>query len=268
MKSKIKMAAIGLVTGTLVFSTTAFVALANNSNYDTYKKGIFKLIESNNYTFEFDGAYKFKDGTYYEYKQKEMINKDKRFSENTDIINGEEISNYSYYNGPDSYIAYKDNEITSQSTTSYSYDYEPLKATEAQKKLFEIAVDLFVGDLKNNLISDGKTVSIELTEHQIPQIAHAFFDVMREAAETEMEFDYDGDDPSQQMVTKMMKLINTPSAKLKSASFEGEFDAEGYVTKGIIKFSIVTDTDSLDFTLDGKAYDIGNTVVNVPKTAE
>ncbi|MDR2938803.1 MAG: hypothetical protein LBV08_00610 [Clostridiales bacterium] len=272
MKKKLMMATIGLVTGVTVFSATAFVALANNSNYETYKRGFFKLLRSANYTMDIKAGFEFEDGDKIEMGALRYQDRDKYYEGSQTIINGEVVSDQAMYSDENESVHYRDNKITyayEYENDGSGYSYHEPEITASQEKLVDVVADLMLGDLKNSIVSEGNSIYIDVEEYQIPALAHAIFDVGRETVDRHANIDDEfGNGNEGEVAEKLYDLMTDPNSSIKSGNFEGAFDDSGYITKAKANVTIANGSSSIDFYFDFTFSDFGSTDVVKPDITE
>jgi hypothetical protein len=171
MKSKkIKIIMVTALTGCMLLAVTVVASASGSSGYETYKSAAKNLAVTSNATFS----------TSFEVKD----------NGNTDI-SGTSVEKLEGTNNS-SVINVKNGDVTKETETSridgksivkdgenyYSRDVKvndkmgkKFDASSSRSKLGEMVLDTLVGDVKNQFVVDGDTISVNLEGAQIPELA-------------------------------------------------------------------------------------------------
>lgn len=168
MKAK-KITAACLAAGLTLVGTAGLIAYAAGNPYENYKSTVVNTISEDNLTVRAsvqmkqngkviasgNAVYEKADGVQYASVAADVAGKS---------ITQEEYS--------DGYVKIKSDgsKYTEKSRKEKHTENEQL--TPNMIKLAEMTADLFVGDLSNQFVSSGDTVSVTLTDVQIPEIAN------------------------------------------------------------------------------------------------
>lgn len=241
-KNKLLFTSVGLLVGVTVFATTSFVALANNSGYENFKKALFKMKDVTNYEVQanveayYNGEYIGKSNAvtktnddnqnYYEITQ---------YSKDNEVI-----ENFISYDDSNTTTIYRNNEITSEQNSidsNYRNDSksEALKASET--KLYEALMDVMIGDSKNFIISDGNKVYANLDETQIPNLAQLGLsyasefskEMMSRSTETQSSSIHQG---------AMGDIKPLSQISIKNVDFKGEVGENNYIKTVYIEIEV------------------------------
>lgn len=234
MKRKVSVV-LALLASVCVFSTTAFVALANNSTYENYKKGLIELAEKGNY--EAEGSFKLSNGNEVIYEQNfvRVIEKDKSYINEKISRQGEQIVEYASYIAPEEHIYYTNGKISSKvEFDPYYSQTEPFSNNE--KRLINALIDLVIGDAKNYMISDQNRIYATITEEQVPEVVQTGFAVIAEQVQTFNE-SYNSEYSTNE--ERALKEIMTLSdASIKKISGEGELDENNNIKSLVMSIEI------------------------------
>lgn len=275
-KNKLLFSSVGLLVGVSIFATTAFVALANNSGYENFKKAIFKLNDATNYELE---------GTVEAYFNDEYIGKSSAITKRNDSNqNYYEINQYSkdnsvvenfiIYNDSKTTTTYKNNKIISEQN-SHDYNYlkgsksEALKASET--KLYESLMDVLIGDSKNFIISDDKKVYANLDETQIPNLAQV---VLAYVSEFSKEMMLNSTEKNGKMYESPISEFNYLSQiSIKNIDFKGELGEDKSIKNVYLEIKVGGIDDSqkyvtYTFKTNMDVKNVGSTEITKPNITE
>lgn len=176
MKTK-KITAVCMAAGLTLLGTAGVIAYASGNPYETYKSAVVSTISEDNLTAQATVQMK-QNGKViasgYGIYEKSA---DAQYANVTADVSGNSIVHEEY---SDSNIKVKSdgNQYTEKNKKEKSDKHEQL--TPNIIKLAEMTADLFVGDLTNQFTISGDTVSITLTDVQIPEIANVAVSVFTE----------------------------------------------------------------------------------------
>ena len=174
MKSKkIKTIMVTALTGCMLLSVTVVASANGDSGYETYKSAVKNIASTDNATFS----------TSFEVKDNGNINTSGTSVEKLENSNNSSITNI------------KIGDVTKETETSRIDGKTIIKdgenyfsgagngkeknmrmekkfdASSSRAKLGEMVLDTLVGDVKNQFVVDGDTISVNLEGAQIPEIA-------------------------------------------------------------------------------------------------
>ncbi len=168
MKTK-KITAVCMAAGLTLLGTAGVIAYASGNPYETYKSAVVSTISEDNLTAQATVQMK-QNGKviasgYGIYEKSAYA----QYANVTADVSGNSIVHEEYSDG---------NQYTEKNRKEKSDKHEQL--TPNMIKLAEMTADLFVGDLTNQFTINGDTVSITLTDVQIPEIANVAASVFTE----------------------------------------------------------------------------------------
>lgn len=176
MKTK-KITAVCMAAGLTLLGTAGVIAYASGNPYETYKSAVVSTISEDNLTAQATVQMK-QNGKViasgYGIYEKSA---DAQYANVTVDVSGNSIVHEEYSDG-NIKVKSDGNQYTEKNKKEKSDKHEQL--TPNMIKLAEMTADLFVGDLTNQFTISGDTVSITLTDVQIPEIANVAASVFTE----------------------------------------------------------------------------------------
>lgn len=176
MKTK-KITAVCMAAGLTLLGTAGVIAYASGNPYETYKSAVVSTISEDNLTAQATVQMK-QNGKViasgYGIYEKSA---DAQYANVTADVSGNSIVHEEYSDG-NIKVKSDGNQYTEKNKKEKSGKHEQL--TPNMIKLAEMTADLFVGDLTNQFTISGDTVSITLTDVQIPEIANVAASVFTE----------------------------------------------------------------------------------------
>lgn len=176
MKTK-KITAVCTAAGLTLLGTAGVIAYASGNPYETYKSAVVSTISEDNLTAQATVQMK-QNGKViasgYGIYEKSA---DAQYANVTADVSGNSIFHEEYSDG-NIKVKSDGNQYTEKNRKEKSDKHEQL--TSNMIKLAEMTADLFVGDLTNQFTISGDTVSITLTDVQIPEIANVAASVFTE----------------------------------------------------------------------------------------
>lgn len=168
MKAK-KITAVCMTAGLVLAGTAGIIAYAAGNPYESYKTAVVNTISEDNLTaraavqMKQNGKVIASGNAVYE-KASEV-----QYASVTADFAGQNMTQEEYSDG---IVKVKsDGSRYTEKSHKEKHD-ENEKLTPNMIKLAEMTADLFVGDLSNQFVSSGDTVSVSLTDVQIPEIAN------------------------------------------------------------------------------------------------
>ncbi len=176
MKTK-KITAVCTAAGLTLLGTAGVIAYASGNPYETYKSAVVSTISEDNLTAQATVQMK-QNGKVissgYGIYEKSA---DAQYANVTADVSGNSIFHEEYSDG-NIKVKSDGNQYTEKNRKEKSDKHE--QPTPNMIKLAEMTADLFVGDLTNQFTINGDTVSITLTDVQIPEIANVAASVFTE----------------------------------------------------------------------------------------
>lgn len=271
MKKKgLKIAIVALVVGTMLL-TYSFMAFASSgSGYETYKNAVVSTLLAKNSTIDAqftvtDNGNTVLTGT----TTKKIDNGNFSTKTNLNIMGLTNNVESSYDNG---------NLITEVNGKYYSMSgkrfdkMENLTSSSSTVKLAEVLADTLVGNVKNDFIENGQTISVNLQGSQIPELAKLAISAMAENMDRiKNHSSVDISNNGMASMKNIMSLIPTLSnIDVKSIGLTATVD--GNLLKSN-EFNIAisgTDTSgnvhNINLTVDANISNIGNTKIDTIDT--
>lgn len=176
MKTK-KITAVCMAVGITLLGTAGVIAYASGNPYETYKSAVVSTISEDNLTAQATVQMKQNGKVIASGHGIYEKSADSQYANVTADVSGNSIVHEEY---SDSNVKVKSDgsQYTEKIRKEKSNKHEQL--TPNMIKLAEMTADLFVGDLTNQFTISGDTVSITLTDVQIPEIANVAASVFTE----------------------------------------------------------------------------------------
>ena len=141
------------------------------------------------------------------------------------------------------------------------------KLTPNMIKLAEMTADLFVGDLSNQFVSHGDTISVSLTDVQIPEIAN-----VAASAFTEMNAGINNENGKNDLGDILLQEFPiTQNARIESVTMDADI-AKGNLSAQNMTIVISGQTSDgkdtqIDITINANVSDIGSTTPQMIDTS-
>lgn len=146
---------------------------------------------------------------------------------------------------------------------------ENLSASSSTVKLAEMLTDTLVGDVKNQFVSDGQTISVKLSGAQIPELARLALSAAAENSNRMGDFkNNDKQDKGMKLVMdKMPKLSNMDVKSIEmTATVDGKTLKDNQFTVTLTGQDLKGVSHELTVMLNAKITDVGNTKVDTINT--
>jgi len=174
MKSKkIKTIVITALTGCMLLSVTAFASANGASGYQTYKDAIKNIVTTKNATIT--TAFSVKDngnttisGTGVEKLEGTNNSSDTKITigSTTNDVETSSVNGQTIVKDGENYYSRAGNDKMRNVNMEKKFD-----ESSSKTKLGEMVLDTLVGDVKNQFVVDGDTISLKLEGAQIPELA-------------------------------------------------------------------------------------------------
>jgi len=245
MKSKkIKTIMVTALTGCMLLSVTAVASASGASGYETYKSAAKNLAVTSNATFQ----------TSFEVKD----------NGNTDI-SGTSVEKLEGTNNS-SITNIKIGDVTKETETSridgksivkdgenyYSRDNngkeknvrveKKIDNSSSKSKLGEMVLDTLVGEVKNQFVVDGDTISVNLEGAQIPELAKLAISAATEEANNKKDFNK-GEDSKDGLKDALKSITNLKNVDVKSLSMTAKVNGST-LTDNAFKIVITGEDES------------------------
>lgn len=257
---KQRAALIAAAAGVCVFTTAAFANYSTSNGYDSLKKSLWGVMESKNFTADFNVAMRF-DGndedsmqSHYEFD----ADGKKSYSKNSGVnSNGSEYGYERWEDASKSVSAQEDGTYLVFDNTDYGFGsmLEGFGGNEESgRKVFrflELCADTVIGDLRNNVNyigeEDGKPkYNVSLTSVQIPEIINTGLSAMVAVSNANVE--YVNEDGTEDLDAVMNTMVD---AYVDSINGEFSLNDDGTFNNGTLKVAFVaTDRSGAEHTLE------------------
>lgn len=142
-----------------------------------------------------------------------------------------------------------------------------LSESSSTVKLAEVVVDTLVGDVKNQFVQDGQTISVNLKGAQIPQLARLAISAVAENSDRMGHGNNQKDADMKSMMAAIPKLTNIDVKSIAmTATVDGTTLKDNKVTIVITGQDAQAVSHELNITLNGDISNVGNTTVDTIDT--
>lgn len=255
MKAK-KITVACLTAGLTLVGTAGLIAYAAGNPYESYKSAVVNTIGEDNLTAH--AAVQMKQNG------KVIANGNAVYEKSAGVqyasvvadVAGQSMIQEEYSDG-NVKIKSDGSKYTEKSRKEKHDENEQL--TPNMIKLAEMTADLFVGDLSNQFVSNGNTVSVTLTDVQIPEIAN-----VAASAFTEMNAGKHFDEGKNDLEDVLLQEFPiTQNAKIESVTMDADI-AKGNLSVQNVTIVVSGQTSDgkdtqVEITINANVSDIGST---------
>lgn len=275
-KKRLKTLAVTAAAGCLLLTMSVTAFASTGSGYESYKSAVESTILAQNATV--DAQFEVKDNGLTILSGSSSVKLDnensssqtnltvdgvsKTYATSRDVANGTFVSeaNGQYY------VMQKPND----KSDSNKGENDKLTASSSTVKLAEMLADTLAGDVKNQFVKDGQTISLNLEGSQIPELAKLAISAAAENS-GRMEKGHHGDGVDEASLKPLMdKLPKLSNTDVKSISMTAAVD--GNVLKNNETTVVITGTDAsgkaheLSIMVKGDVSNIGSTKIDTIDT--
>jgi len=241
---KIKTIMVTALTGCMLLSVTVVASANGASGYETYKSAAKNIASTDNATFS----------TSFEVKDNGNINTSGTSVEKLENSNSSSITNIKIGDVTketetsriDGKSIVKDGEnYYSRDNTSKAKNVRMEKkfdASSSRAKLGEMVLDTLVGDVKNQFVVDGDTISVNLEGAQIPELAKLAISAASEEANNKKD-NNKGEAGKDGLKEALKSIPNLKNIDVKSLSMTAKVDGST-LTDNSFKIVITGDDES------------------------
>lgn len=269
ISKKLKAIVGSAVVGGILLSVSVAAFASSSSGYENYKTAVKSIMTTENATI--DAQYEVKDnGTViFSGDTIQKLDNANRSSKTSSTVDGTSKT-YESSNANGSFIIDSDGnyyQMNKGDNKKGKDTKEKYQESSSSVKLAELVTDTLVGDVKNQFIQDGETISINLEGGQIPELAKLAVSAAVENSNREKthnnnnKIGYD-----EGLKSAMDKVPNLSNIDVKSIAMSAAVDGDTLKDNKIT--AVITGTDvngashELTLTLDAKISDVGNTKVD------
>lgn len=251
----------------LALSVTAFAS--SSSGYESYKTAVKSIITTENATI--DAQYEVKDnGTVIvsgdTVKKLDNTNRSTKTSATVDGTS----KTYESSNANGNFIINDDGkyyQMNKADNKQGNDKREKLSESSSSVKLAELVTDTLVGDVKNQFVKDGDTISVNLEGGQIPELAKLAVSAAAEESSREKDRSNNGktghDEGFKSAMDKVPSLSNIEVKSISmTATVDGDTLKDNKVTAVITGRDANGTSHEVTITLNAKISDVGNTKVD------
>lgn len=256
MKAK-KITAACMAVGLVLAGTAGIIAYAAGNPYESYKTAVVNTISEDNLTAH--AAVQMKQNGkviasgYAVYEKASEV----QYASVTADVAGQSMIQEEYSDG--NVKIKSDGSKYTEKSRKEKHD-ENEKLTPNMIKLAEMTADLFVGDLSNQFVSSGDTVSVTLTDVQIPEIAN-----VAASAFTEMNAGKNNENGKNDLGDVLLQEFPiTQNARIESVTMDadiakGNLSAQNMIIVVSGQTSDGKDTQ-VEITVNADVSDVGSTI--------
>lgn len=255
MKAK-KITAACMAAGLVLAGTAGIIAYAAGNPYESYKTAVINTISEDNLTIHAavqmkqNGKVIASGNAVYE-KVSEV-----QYASVTADFAGQNVTQEEYSDG---IVKIKsDGSKYTEKSRKEKHD-ENEKLTPNMIKLVEMTADLFVGDLSNQFVSSGDTISVTLTDVQIPEIVNVVV-----SAFTEMNAGKNNENGKNDLEDVLLQEFPiTQNARIESVTMDADI-AKGNLSAQNMTIVVSGQTSDgkdaqIEITINANVSDIGST---------
>lgn len=256
MKAK-KITAACMAAGLVLAGTAGIIAYAAGNPYKNYKSAVVNTISEDNLTahaavqMKQNGKVIASGNAVYE-KTSEV-----QYASVVADVAGQSMIQEEYSDG-NVKIKSDGSKYTEKSRKEKHYENEQL--TPNMIRLAEMTADLFVGDLSNQFVSSGDTISVTLTDVQIPEIANVAASTF-----TEMNAGKNNENGKNDLGDVLLQEFPiTQNARIESVTMDADI-AKGNLSAQNMTIVVIGQTSDgkdtqIEITINANVSDIGSTI--------
>lgn len=262
MKKKgFKTMAVSAVAGCLLLSLSVTTFANTGSGYASLKGAIESTMLTENKTITTQFEVKDDGVIILSRNSIKKVDGDNKSSENSITVDG---MTKAFQTSEGNGILIKEADGKYYSVNKSDKKFENLTASSSTVKLAEMLADTLVGDVKNQFVKDGETISVKLEGAQIPELTRLAFSAMTEKNSTRMEDKNNGNQVSDEsmklMMDKMPKLSNVNIKSIAmTATVDGNTLKDNEFAVAITGNDANGATHELTVMVNAKITDVGNT---------
>lgn len=245
MKSKkIKTIMVTALTGCMLLSVTVVASASGSSGYETYKSAVKNMAVTSNATFS----------TSFELKDNGTIDISGTSVEKLEGTNNSSITNIKI---GDVTKEIETSRIDGKTIMKKGEDYysgtsngkeknmrgeKKFDASSSKSKLGEMVLDTLVGDVKNQFVVDGDTISVNLEGAQIPELAKLAISAAVEEGNNK-KANNKGEVGKDGLKDALNSIPNLKNVDIKSLSMTAKVDGST-LTDNSFKIVVIGDDES------------------------
>lgn len=263
MKAK-KITAACMAAGLALMGTAGVVSYAAGNPYENYKSAVVNTISEDNLTV--NAAVQMKQNGKVIASGSAVYEKSAgvQYASVVADVSGQSMVQEEY---SDCNIKVKSDGSRYTEKSRKEKRDENEKLTPNMIKLAEMTADLFVGDLSNQFVSHGDTISVSLTDVQIPEIAN-----VAASAFTEMNAGTNNENGKNDLGDILLQEFPiTQNARIESVTMDADI-AKGNLSAQNMTIVISGQTSDgkdtqIDITINANVSDIGSTTPQMIDTS-
>ena len=275
-KKRLKTIAVTAAAGCLLLTMSITAFASSGSGYETYKNAAESTMLAQNATVNAQFEVKDNGLIILSGSSNVKLNDENSSSKTSLVVDGvskiyetskDEANGTFVSRGDDQYYVMQKSNENSDSDKEKN---DKLSASSSTVKLAEMLTDTLVGDVKNQFVQDGQTISLNLEGAQIPELAKL---AISAAAENNGRLenghhDNTGNDASLKLLMdKLPKLSNVDVKSISmTATVDGNVLKDNQVAVVIIGADANGSAHELSVMIKGDITNIGNTNIDTIDT--
>ena len=273
MKKKgLKTVAVSAAAGCFLLSLSATAFAATGSGYESYRDAVKAIVLAENETVSAQFEVKDNGSVILSGDTVEKLSQENKSSQSNITVDGMKKT-YETSENNGSYVINADGKYYSVNRIDKKSDSdkkEKLSESSSTVKLAEMITDTLVGDVKNQFVKDGQTISVNLEGAQIPELAKLAISAATEnsnSIERHKNSDKIGSDELKAAFDKIPKLsyIDVKAISI-TATVDGSTLKDNKITVTITGKDASGAAHEVSVALIAKITDLGNTKVDTIDT--
>lgn len=268
-KKGLKPMVVSAAAGCCLLSLSITAFASTGSGYESYKGAVKSTVLAGNETVNAQFEVKDNGSVILSGDSIEKLNKENMSSKSNITIDGVKKTYESSTNNGN-YVINADGKYYTINRENKKNDRdkrEKLSESSSTIKLAEVITDTLVGDVKNQFVKDGQTISVNLEGAQIPELAKLAISAAAEnsnSIEKHKNSDKIGcDDVMKAAMDKMPKLSNIDVKSIAmTATVDGNTLKDNKITVTITGKDANGASHELSVMLTAKITDLGNTKID------
>lgn len=274
-KRGFKAIAASAVAGCLLLSVSVTAFATSGSGYESYKDAVKSTMLTENATV--DAQFEVKDNGAIILSGNSIQKLDKESSSSKSNINIDgttktyvtsEAAGSLIVKADDAYYSAVDDEKDEDNNKDEEKDFS---ANSSTVKLAEMLTDTIVGDVRNQFVTDGQNISVNLEGAQIPELARLAVSAVAENIDkVDKNISNEGGNLDESMTSIMNTVPKLTNIDVKSISMNATVD--GNTLKNNEFTIVITGNDAdgvsheLSFLVSAEISNVGNTVIDTIDT--
>ncbi|WP_411682220.1 hypothetical protein [Clostridium thailandense] len=273
MKKKgLKTVVVSAAAGCFLLSLSVTAFAATGSGYENYRDAVKSIVLAENETVSAQFEVKDNGSVILSGDTVEKLSQENKSSQSNITVDGVKKT-YETSENNGTYVINADGKYYSVNRGDKKSDSdkkEKLSESSSTVKLAEMITDTLVGDVKNQFVKDGQTISVNLEGAQIPELAKLAISTAAEnsnSIERHKNGDKIGSDEMKAAFDKIPKLSDIDVKAISmTATVDGSTLKDNKITVTITGKDASGASHEVSIALTAKITDLGNTKVDTIDT--